>query len=364
MAWSQLLDLGGGLNDCTCVVYDDNDNIYMNNGGDVYKYNITGNSNTQISNAASFDTGILGGFPYGCITYFKGGLYAIIENAAATELSVWKYSGAGTTWSIVRDTGVAAGWSGHIISDGSQIVAVGEDNFSVGSNVVNYSSDGSSWNVGTLSLSPAPYAGAYNAANFSILGSNTATLGIWAYWDQHMGGAGVRDAYYVLQWNGTGFTTAKYYRYQAAPPLSSGDTWVPYYVFQDVRHWRIAIGVEAHTTDLNSWYTATAATPVRTHGFPSYSIGFTSPDFYTLTTADWSIVEDIWAGAGTLKSMVRLSSNYYPYAIVRLTGTGNNYVYGRGSAFSDPADPTNKDRLWIYRSSGGVDWSSRGLVAT
>lgn len=344
MAWSQLYNFGGIT--LHSVVTDDSDRIYYcytASPYNAYYYSIAGDNVTQVANSASFDSGALGA-AVNQLVYFDGGLYAVIVGGSTYNLSVWKWDGSGTSWTMVYDFGASAGISqASITCSATQIVAVAFDTSDETDYEIAYSADGSSWSSGTRSLSPAPYAGVYGNLVFHVKSSPFSPQGIIGWWDQDDGGI-LLSATYVLEWGGTGFTTAEYYRYDwnGGSPITSGDQWVrDEYWSTDMLHWRFDSPDWEHSADLSSWVTGLTSgilPCLQTFGMIDYSIGNRIADGYVcgLTTADWTALEEIYAGASTMQAFIRLTGNLYPYAVIKIGAT--SYLYGKGAAFADPGD--------------------------
>lgn len=334
-----------------CAASDQNDTIWFHNnaGGanSVMEYNVATDTLTAIGNTASFDSLMF--FPSGehnTIFYFKSNLYVggirrVFSGGNNYYIQVYRYSGTPLSWTKVFDQFVGTSVSGYgnlaFSANANEVVIIAADTNDF------YSSNGSSWNSGSL---------AWVAGGSPSIQSNRNGIqkGIFVRLDDEVtymyGSGGV--------W-ATAEAATSYYR------LSGPDN-----------HWR--------RNASNVWqyapsFPASWTTPANTNVVPRYQIDMPNDVGYHVTGGNLNLhlfESGAW-DAGEAIDTITNSVIYYAIRMgdgegIVLAGdqvSGDIDIYKRDVNYSailpTPSEP-NANRLWIYRTAdNGINWISRGV---
>lgn len=343
----------------------------------VFKYNVSTDTETQLSNDASWTgyfTYTFESFP----VYFKGNLYIVVQEFPGTIVAVYRYSGSGTAWtqvmSVVRP--IADSAFTHFLSRTTDhlvfiaILPTGVAVQGVIPTTIRYSSDGSSWSTGSEDGLPTPpdasAYGGYNVASVVGYNPNSSNTGFFIQLRQQVGATDFKTLHRILKWTGTSFQTLFYYRNDIDNPPFTGELWLKSrYLLYDILHWLLSPSQYAAILT-GSWLTPTGVSGVS----PSLSVGFFTKStgydtsgsnllFHVMDTVRiWEAGETVLSGTG---SKIFLS-------VIRFTGSGDVYIaaqqatnfgiYARSEPIVDA--PSSAARLWMYKFDG-AEWSSRGV---
>jgi hypothetical protein len=355
--------------DFNSVCTDGTDIYFVQYGGGaeyhVFKYDVSLDSVSQISNAASWGgtspqltANAGGGLVGSSIQWFESNLYAVVFTTDANNVRVYRYSGAGTSWTeclAMASPDVAAKYA--LYCDAAYLIVAPTSRIDYNFTWAEYSADGSSWSAATVGNSPAPIgqpsrfsttygqgispvfidSSSHNisdpdpdavyrwfewaAGTFSITQSATFTGGAWTPTDQWLRGVSyLRD---VFHWS---LVTSSGTIWKYASNL--GDTWVTPTDHQQG-------GIEIF--------------PVTTIGFTSQQAGDHNGDFALLAAGVWATPETITGGTAGITHVVKLSSNEgFLFAALGAQAA----IYGRSEAFA--AEGTN---YGFTRNAAGIPGS-------
>lgn len=350
--WTQLENIGTFTVDGNNADYDDNDNIYFNKSvsGEthVYRYTVSTDTLTQISNSASFGSSptIDGARPFGPV-YFNGGVFITVHDTNVYK--VFQYDGSGTAWTevlSVATTATSGGTASLGKTDAHIVLLVNntQPNPLSVDYIVKYSVNGSSWSDGTVDAGPSLPAATWQSAASTIYNSNGTVTGLYAY-DQ-IDDAATPNHFVkrILVWDGVSeFTTAFYYTYDN--PTHTGDSWVEDYEFNDVVHWSQPSDYEFSATLDGTFAAPTPAdvSPALTNGFTVSAGSKDNIDgdlalhYMPTDTGIWDAGEaiDPLTTLGFVKRVIRFTATGNTYLIVSGGVSQPTYIYGR----DDPIDP-------------------------
>lgn len=358
-AWVLQQTLGGdvtaGPSGRTCPWLTDSMYLVHVAGGIYRVAKWTPNTLTDISIAGSFGANAIGAsFSPGPVV-FNGGIFVFADSGGLS--TVYKYSGAGTIWSAVHAAGVQLY---HIFMTDSHIVVLGLD-------YVAYSSDGTSWIVGSMTAGDSTET---VLTDFSGLNHSLGNFATRQSRDNANEALALSFKEQLLEWNGAGTMVEIGLRHCTRPNTSSsytcgGDLWVQNYIRSDVLHWyQPSAGNWSWSTVLDGTYT----TPANDSIFPVYShnmlrsVGYDGLVVLHLLEDDgeWDAgetVDTLAAGSSiSFVTMDPITGNAY---LVTRTGTTNVKIYARDTPY-----PVSEggNRLWVYKSvDGGLNWTSRGV---
>lgn len=141
----------------------------------VYQYNVSTDTETQLSNDASWPNFFANGLS--APVYFAGNLYFVVREFPGTEVRIYRYSGAGTAWtqvlSVARPVADSA-FTYFLSRTSTQLIFVAVFSQTVPPTgdipvTIRYSSDGSSWSTGSDDGIPDPPTGytSYDMAGYN-----------------------------------------------------------------------------------------------------------------------------------------------------------------------------------------------------
>lgn len=358
--WTQLENIGSISVDGNFADYDDDDNIYfiksVSSESHVYRYTVSTDTLTQISNSASFGSGpiIIGARPFGPV-FFNGSVFVTVQDTGVFK--VFKYDGSGTAWTEVLSVNVTAtsGGSASLGKTDAHIILLvnnTQPNPLDVDYIVKYSANGSSWSDGTVDAGPSIPSATYIATGTTIYNPNGTVTGLYAFDSLIDAATPNHFVKRILVWDGVSeWTTAFYYTYDN--PTYDGDSWVEEYHFNDVVHWSIpADYVYSDTLD------GTFAAPTPDDVSPALTNGFTvsagSKDdlsgdlaLHYMATDTWDAGETIDAATtlGFVKRVLRFTATGDTYLIISGGVSQPTYIYGRDEPL-DPPEPTEVLEFW------------------
>jgi hypothetical protein len=374
--WSLLQTLT--LFDFLSVCTDGTQYIYfVQRGGvgdpyNVYRYDTVGDSVSQISNSGSWSgtsPTINSNFGASAIQYFEDNLYVII--GTADDFRVFRYSGAGTSWSLMTTIPRTSGESGGLFCTSTHLI-LAPNNSSLQFDWAYYSNDGSSWS--SASIASCGLSSCIDCAPIRF--SNTYGQGVSPIFGSHEVCDFLCDppyqSYCWFEWSGSGFDVTFSDHAQSSsifdPQWDNGAEWLhnPENLLVDVLVWTSYTGTWQYSETLTgTWTTPTGASgsfpfPIVTIGPLGKQAGIDgSFDLVFLEAGEWVVIDT--PGPGSCSHLV-VMDNGDGFLFGPAPGPNTDGIWGRSEPFAVPPTPSTS-RIWIYKTTNhGQSWESRGVV--